>query len=118
MTPTGFEPVIFPVKGECPKPLDEGANKNCLEERTYGIQPSTATNGPAVPTLGTAYAFVRSSKEFGTSSWLVRATGLEPALHRQEDFKSPGSTIPPRPHIKLKNQQCQRTVNLSTMFLI
>lgn len=56
------------MKGQCPRPLDEGANKNCLEERTYGIQPSTATNGPAVPTLGTAYAFMRSSKKFGTSS--------------------------------------------------
>ena len=64
---TGFEPVIFAVKGQCPKPLDERAI-NCLEERTYGIQPSTATNGPAVPTLGTAYAFMRSSKKFGTSS--------------------------------------------------
>ena len=66
--PYGIRTRVVAVKGQCPRPLDEGANKNCLEERTYGIQPSTATNGPAVPTLGTAYAFVRSSKEFGTSS--------------------------------------------------
>jgi hypothetical protein len=28
MTPMGFEPMIFAVKGRCPRPLDEGAEIN------------------------------------------------------------------------------------------
>ena len=27
MTPAGFEPAIFAVKGRCPRPLDEGATQ-------------------------------------------------------------------------------------------
>ena len=63
VTPTGFEPVIFAVKGRCPRPLDEGAM-----EEAVGFEPTVPAKVRQFSRLDQSTTLTRF--QFGASSRL------------------------------------------------
>lgn len=100
--------MIFAVKGRCPKPLDERAVKLVtllLQYRAWILKPRPGSTSQVVldrfhylhpccltPHLLSPFATVKCSNSITSLKSLVRPAGLEPALPREQDFKSRAAT--------------------------